>query len=93
MKEVFLVTIPTMESVVFQDGGLFFSHSFKGVYTAQFDDMAGVENYLNHLRNGEVSSPEYSRVDNMYIIFSERSKKTSSLLYLDKAVVQKVQRV
>lgn len=95
MKEVFLVTIPTMELVVFQNAGLFFSHSFKGVYTAQFDDMDGVENYLNHLRNGKVTLPECSRVDNMCMIFSERehAKKSSSLLYLDKAVVQKVQRV
>lgn len=95
MKEVFLVTIPTMESVVFQNAGLFFSHSFSGVRTAQFDDMDGVEKYMDNLRNGKVSLPEYSRMDNMYMIFSEceHSKKSSSLLYLDKAVVQKVQRV
>lgn len=95
MKEVFLLTIPTMESVTFQKDGLFFTHTFKGVYTAQFDDMAGVERCMSHLRSGELRGTEFGRTDNMYMIFgkSDGSTKSCSTLYLDKSVVQTVQRV
>lgn len=95
MKEVFLLTIPTNESVTFQDGGLFFTHSFEGVYTAQFDDLDGVHRCMEHLRSGKIILPNESRIGDMYIIFSERdgSKKSNTCMYLNDAVVQKVQRV
>ena len=84
-----------MESVTFQNAGLFFTHTFKGVYTAQFDDMAGVERCITHLRSGGLRGSEFGRIDNMYMIFgkSDGSTKSCSTLYLNEAVVQTVQRV